>query len=432
MRQFRYVPRLRRARKGVQRRGEPAEGADAIVMSITKPKNAEYLIAILILSLSLFGCLMVYSSSSHYAEQNLGDSMFFFKRQLLWFIIALACGFGAYLIGYKRMLKYSSYLLGISVLLLLVVLFTEPVRNVHRWLRIGPFNFQPSEMAKIALILFTASALAQLSNQIRDWKSYISITTVAAIVCGLVLIEPDIGSTLTLSASIGMMLYVAGAKGRHLLTAISGGSGIIALMIFGFGYEKDRILDWIVGLLNPFNSPYQVKQGLIAIGSGGITGSGLGSGGQKLLFLPEPHSDFIYANIAEETGMMLTIPLLASFLFLFYLGVRVAMRIEEKSGKLIAFGLISLISISALTNIGVVLGVLPVTGLPLPFISYGGSSMLFSMISIGIILSVIRESNTITNQEKYRFDRYSLRSRWYRRSHISGNSYRPQAYKRKT
>ncbi len=401
-------------------------------MATTKTKNAEYSIAILILSLSLFGCLMVYSSSSHYAEQNLGDSMFFFKRQLLWLVVALVCGIGVYVIGYRRMLGYSSYLLGMSALLLIVVLFTEPIRNVHRWLRIGPFNFQPSEMAKIALILFTASALAQLSNRIRDWRNYIAITVVAAIVCGLILIEPDIGSTLTLSASIGLMLYIAGASGRHLLAAISGGGGIITLMIFGFGYEKDRVSDWIVGLLDPFNSPYQVKQGLIAIGSGGITGSGLGSGGQKLLFLPEPHSDFIYANIAEETGMILTIPLLASFLFLFYLGVRIAMRIEEKSGKLTVFGLTSLISISALINIGVVLGVLPVTGLPLPFISYGGSSMLFSMVSVGIILSVIRESSAITNQERYRFDRYSLRSRWYRRSHISGNSYRPQTYKGKT
>lgn len=401
-------------------------------MATTKTKNAEYSIAILILSLSLFGCLMVYSSSSHYAEQNLGDSMFFFKRQLLWLVVALVCGIGVYVIGYRRMLGYSSYLLGMSALLLIVVLFTEPIRNVHRWLRIGPFNFQPSEMAKIALILFTASALAQLSNRIRDWMNYIAITVVAAIVCGLILIEPDIGSTLTLSASIGLMLYIAGASGRHLLAAISGGGGIITLMIFGFGYEKDRVSDWIVGLLDPFNSPYQVKQGLIAIGSGGITGSGLGSGGQKLLFLPEPHSDFIYANIAEETGMILTIPLLASFLFLFYLGVRIAMRIEEKSGKLTVFGLTSLISISALINIGVVLGVLPVTGLPLPFISYGGSSMLFSMVSVGIILSVIRESSAITNQERYRFDRYSLRSRWYRRSHISGNSYRPQTYKGKT
>ena len=392
-------------------------------------KNLDLLLIVLVITISLFGCLMVYSSSSHSADQNRHDSLYYFKRQLLWLLIAFVGGGIAYLIGFKRLLHISPTLLAITAGLLILVLFLEPIRGVHLGISFGQINFQPSEMAKIALILFFASAIARVEDQINDLTSFIALAGVAGFICGLIIIEPDIGNTLALAVSLGFMLYIGGSRKRHLLALATLGIIVICVMVFGFGYEKDRIVGYLAGLQNPLEAPYQVRQGLIGVGNGGIIGTGWGGGGQKLLFLPVPYSDFIYAVIAEETGMILTLPLITVYLILFYLGCRIAEKCADLEAKLVVFGMSAILTASAFINIGVVLAVLPVTGLTLPFISYGGSSLLSNMIAVGIILSVAKDQDSFSNQEKAKLNGYNIRSRWYRRAHLPGVGYRQQALK---
>ncbi|MCP4632336.1 MAG: cell division protein FtsW [candidate division Zixibacteria bacterium] len=386
--------------------------------------------AILVLVLSLFGILMVYSSSAHFAEQYIGDSLFYFKRQLLWLVISLIGGSCAYLFGYRRLIELSPIILAVSIILLVAVLFLPEVRNVHRWIKIGSINFQPSEMARIALILFFAMILPKQIKALENFKTYMILVGGALLVGGLIMIEPDIGTTLSLIVSLGLILFLAGSRKTHLAVTIAVAVVGISVLIFGLGYERSRIDEYFLGLENPYDSQYQVLQGLLAIGSGGIFGTGLGIGGQKLLFLPEPHSDFIFASIAEETGILITLPLITVFLLLFLRGCKIASKCQDKSGMLAAFGLSALVATSAFINIGVVLGVLPVTGLPLPFVSYGGSSLLFNMIAVGIILSVSKANSNALLMEKTGFGGYNFRRRRNWRSHIPGVSYRKPAYKR--
>lgn len=381
---------------------------------------------ILIAGLSLFGCLMVYSASSHYAAQNHGTSFYYFGRQLMWLSISVIGGLGAYLIGYRRLVENSVILVVVSFILLVLVLFLPATRNVHRWIQMGPVNFQPSEMARISVILFFTLVLAHKNDKGVDPGKYITLIAVATVIGGLIVIEPDIGNTLALTASLGAVLYLSGCRKRNLALTASLMVMIVGVMIFGFGYEQDRLVEYISGLKNPFDSQYQVLQSLVAIGSGGLFGTGLGEGGQKLLFLPEPYSDFIFASTAEETGILITLPLITIFTLIFLRGCRIARESRDVEGTIVAYGLSTMIVASAFINIGVVMGVLPVTGLPLPFISYGGSSLLFNMIAAGIILSVSGISgeksklHTHPGTGRDSFGRYHIRRRWYGRSYLPG------------
>jgi cell division protein FtsW len=381
---------------------------------------------ILIAGLALFGCLMVYSASSHYAAQNHSTSFYYFGRQLIWLSISVIGGLGAYLIGYRRLVENSVLLVIVSFILLVLVLFLPPIRNVHRWIQMGPVNFQPSEMARISVILFFTLVLAHKNDKGVDPGKYITLIAAATVIGGLIVIEPDIGNTLALTASLGAVLYLSGCRKRYLALTASLMVMIVGVMIFGFGYEQDRLVEYISGLKNPFDSQYQVLQGLIAIGSGGLFGTGLGEGGQKLLFLPEPYSDFIFASTAEETGIIITLPLITIFTLIFLRGCRIARESRDAEGTIVTYGLSTMIVASAFINIGVVMGVLPVTGLPLPFISYGGSSLLFNMIAAGIILSVSgisgekSKSRTHSGTGRDSFDRYHIRRRWYGRSYLPG------------
>ncbi|MBD3169164.1 MAG: hypothetical protein GF307_06745 [candidate division Zixibacteria bacterium] len=398
---------------------------------ISRLSEIDSAFALMVLVLAIFGCLMVYSSSAHYCEQNIGDSFYYIKKQMMWLVISIIAGIAAYLAGYRRLLEWSPWLLLLSCVFLVAVLFSPPIRNVHRWIKLGPFNFQPSEMARIFLVLFFAFYLSLKRNELKGINAFLVLICVSTLIGGLIVIEPDIGTTLSMTAALGLMLYIAGIRAAYLMATGGAALTAVVVMIFGFGYQQDRIIHYINGLCDPLQSQYQVLQGIIAIGSGGFLGAGLGEGGQKLLFLPESYSDFVFANIAEETGLIGTIPLILMYAFLFKRGCTIARGSSSFAGSLVACGLTTLICASAFINMGVVAGILPVTGLPLPFISYGGSSMLFSMISVGIILSVAQESVSSSNSGILSRDRHNLRRRWYRRTHLSGARYRRPAYKRK-
>ncbi len=387
----------------------------------------------LVLILALLGTLMVFSSSSYYAEhfakQCNGDSWYYFKRQIAWLVIGLIGGGGAYLLGYRRILRLSPYILLVSVILLVVVMFFKPIKDVHRWIRIGSISFQPSEFAKMAILLFMSSELSKEFRRASESARFISILVVVGIVCGLILIGPDLGSALALGMSLGILMYLAGIKKSYLLMTGIASLVVVIIIIFGFGYKKNRIEGYISGLENPLESPYQVKQGLTAIGSSGVLGKGLGSGRQKMLFLPEPHTDFIFANIAEETGFLGTIPLISVYLLLFYIAEKIASRCKDPAGRLLVWGLSVAITLTSFINIAVVLGILPVTGLPLPFISYGGSSLFFNMVAAALVASVAFSGGKAFSWEIKPIGGYHNSRRRYRRPSVSGTGNRQKPNK---
>ena len=338
------------------------------------------------------GIVMVYSASAMVADQRFHSTTYFFKRQLIWFAISLPIMILAMRVDYHFLQKMALPLLAISLVLLVVVLFRPPVNGVRRWIRFGPLGFQPSELFRYAFIIFLSGSLARRLGKIKQFKyffiPYFPILTIGAL---LVIREPDLGTTLSIGLTVFLLLFMAGAKLRHLAMVALPTLAAVLVLIFGLGYERDRIDDYVKSIHNPMEGSYQVKQSILSLGSGGIMGVGLGQGKQKLLFLPEPHTDFILANIGEEGGFMLLGVILTLFAMLGWRGLRIAFRAEDHFGLFLALGITSSIMITFMINAGVISGMLPTTGLPLPFLSYGGSSLLLNLTGIGVLLNISRQ-----------------------------------------
>ena len=338
------------------------------------------------------GIVMVYSASAMVADERFHSTTYFFKRQLIWFIVSLPVMILAMRIDYHLFQKTALPLLVVALALLVVVLFRPPVNGVRRWIRFGPFGFQPSELFRYAFIIFLCSSLSKRLGKIKQFKYlFIPYFPILAIGALLIVREPDLGTTLTVGSTVFLLLFIAGAKLRHLAVIILPTLAAVFVLIFGLGYERERIDDYIRSIRNPLEGSYQLKQSILSLGSGGVMGVGLGEGKQKLLFLPEPHTDFILANMGEEGGFALLGVVLALFMILSWRGLRAAFRAEDHFGFFLALGITSSIVITFVINAGVVSGILPTTGLPLPFLSYGGSSLLLNLMGIGILLNISRQ-----------------------------------------
>ncbi len=341
--------------------------------------------------LLLIGLVMVYSTSSIIAAGRFGSQMYFFKQQFIWVLLSAAAIFLIARLDLPRLAVYSAPALLVTLLLLALV-FTMPARNgSQRWLFLFGFSLQPSELFRFLMIVYFAFSLSNPKRNITQLKDLL-YPYVPIIGLGLLLIamEPDLGMVIVMTISTVGVFFLAGARIKHLAVAVLPAIGLASFMVFVIGYKKARIIDYMASIQDPLQGSYQVKQAALTLGSGGLLGVGLGNGSQKLFFLPYPHTDFIFAAIGEELGMIGLLCILALFAYILWRGFKIAAAQPDKFGYLLAAGMSWSLFVSIAINIGVVTAILPVTGLPLPFISYGGSSLLMSSAAVGVLLNLSR------------------------------------------
>jgi len=337
---------------------------------------------------------MIYSTSSIYAWERYKDSFFFLKRHLIFLIIGAIFTFLAMSIDYRILRRWAMPLLASSLFLLILVLIPgigREVSGANRWFRFKFISFQPSELANIALIVYIADFIARKENQIRTLlKGFLPPMLILGFTLLLILMQPDLGTSLALGMVVFIMLCVAGARLSYLLTVVLVTLPLLAVLIFSVPYRRMRIMAFLNPWLDPKGSGFQIIQSQIALGSGGIFGLGLGQSKQKLFYLPAAHTDFIFSIIGEELGLLGTLGVVMLFMILLYQGFKVIKNASGKFGYFLSLGLVLIISFKAAINIGVSCGLLPTKGLPLPFISYGGSSLIFDMVSVGILMNIAR------------------------------------------
>lgn len=342
--------------------------------------------------LTAFGVLMVYSSSSIMAAARYQDGFYFLKRQGLYAVVGLLVMIGLMRLDYHKLRPWAVLGMLASTLLLLGVLVPgvgNTAGGAARWIRIGGLTFQPSEAAKVGLVLYLAHSLARKQDKLKSFKlGVLPYMVVLALLLLLLLMQPDLGSALTMGGVAMIMLLAAGSRLSHLMSI-----GILALpflhhAILGVDYRRRRIMAFLDPWKYPTDEGFQIIQSMIAFGNGGLTGQGLGGSQQKLFFLPEAHTDFIFSVLGEEAGFIGVLMVSSLFLVLIWRGFRVAMLAPDEFGRLLAFGLTLLLGLQAFANMGVVMGLLPTKGLALPFLSYGGTSLVTSLATVGILLNI--------------------------------------------
>ncbi len=353
-----------------------------------------YLFAMVVVLVAT-GLLMIYSASAMqiYSPSSGGpeDPNHFLFKQSLALIVGAAMAFAVHAIDYRELNRISIAAAGMTsvVILLIGALLSKPINGTHRWINLGKFSLQPSEFAKIAVVIAIAALLSRREGEVESpFRTLLPSAGIVALPVLLVLAQPDFGTALSYFAITGVMLFVAGLRFRWFL-----GSALILLpplagYMWSASYRRDRILAFLNVEADPLGKGFHAIQSLIAVGTGGWHGLGLGSGKQKLFFLPYPHTDFIYAIVGEELGLIGCVAVLAVFGVLFARGLRAAVHAPDSFGRLVAVGLSAMIMFQALLNISVVLVLVPTKGIPLPFISYGGSALWADLIAVGILLNI--------------------------------------------
>ena len=352
----------------------------------------DYFLFTVVMILTGLGIIMIFSTSGIVALQKFGDKYFFLRRQILWLMISVISFLITMRIDYRRYEKLSLPLLFFSAVLLILVLVPGigiTINGARRWLKLGRFTFQASELVKLAMVIYLASALSRKQNQITEFKrGFFPMLIIICSLFSLVLIEPDLGTAITLLAVSFFLLFVGGVQFWHLIIPVI---AVAPLSYFIFR-SKPYMMRRLLAFINPWEDPtgigYHIIQALTALGSGGTSGVGLGESNQKMFYLPEAHTDFIYAIIGEEFGFIGTTLVLALFFIIIVRGAKIALKCDNLFGGLLAGGIIITIALQALINIGVVTGVLPTKGITLPFISYGGSSLLINLTAVGILLNI--------------------------------------------
>lgn len=356
------------------------------------PKKYDKLLLIAVILICIFGIIMIYSASSIWAEYKYNDPFKFVKAQSIFFIIGLLFIFILSKFNIDILYKKANLILLTCFILLVLVLIPGigTIRNGSRsWFGIGSLGIQPSEFAKIGLIIFVAKYLANNQKNVKDIKKgVLPILLVIGVFFALIMLEPDFGTAMVIVLTLIVMIFISGVKLSFFIKiGILGLLGIVGLIIVA-PYRMERIISFLNPWVDPLGSGYQIIQSLYAIGPGGLLGQGFLNSHQKQFYLPEPQTDFIFSIISEEFGF-LGILIVTSFIaFIFYRIIKIALKENNLFKKYLAFGLGFGIIIQSLLNIAVVIGLIPVTGVTLPFLSYGGSSLLISMISIGIILNI--------------------------------------------
>ena len=335
--------------------------------------------------------VMVYSASAVLADQRFDQPYLFLIKQAMWAVLGVAVLAVAMRIDYRtyRNDAFVWAVLGVVVLMLLLVFFSPPVNGTRRWFNIGGLGIQPSELAKVAAVFFTALILERRMHRIDDVKySLLPIAIVVGAMSALILLEPDFGTAISLLLIVGMMVFAAGLNYRYLVGSALAAIPVLYIVLISAPYRRRRLLAFLDPWSDSTGDGFQLIQSLISVGTGHVFGKGLMAGVQKLFYLPEPHTDFIYAVIGEELGLVGATCILICFCVIAWRGVRIAMRAEDTFGSFVALGLTAMIAIQALVNISVVLGLLPTKGIPLPLVSAGGSSLLINLLGMGVLLNI--------------------------------------------
>lgn len=341
------------------------------------------------------GLVMVFSSSAVMSEERFGSAYLFLRKQIVWDILGLLMLVVCLRVDYHKWQKKSYALLGIAVVGLILVLFVGPmIKGARRWIHVGPITFQPSELAKLTVVLFMATYLDRNKSKVKNLvEGYIPLLFVLGMVCGLVVLEPDLGSAVLIATVGGTMMFLSGVRWQHI--SATAGLAMIPLyfLLFHVPFRRRRLMAFLNPWADPEHAGYQVTQSMLAFGSGGIWGKGLGASTLKQLYLPDPHTDFIFPIIGEELGFIGALMVILLFAYWGWRGWQTAKRAPDLFGQLIAAGITSWVLMQAAINMGVSCGILPTKGLPLPFISFGGSSTVITMAAVGILLNVSAQSS---------------------------------------
>ncbi|WP_410768155.1 putative lipid II flippase FtsW [Fontibacillus sp. BL9] len=380
----------------------------------------DFQLLILTLLMVGFGIVMVFSSSSSIAQVNKSfgyDPMYFTKRQIAFGAVGFIGMFISMNIPYEKYKKLFAPVFILAIILLLIVPFSGSINGASSWFKIGTLGIQPTELAKITTIMYLSALISKKGERFRDLRTgYIPVMVIVGFVAGLIMLQPDLGSCLILVATAGLIIFAGGANLKHIMGSIA----LLVLgasIVMGVGALWDKInpsesaaaesnykLGRIQAYINPWEDPqhtgYNLIQSMTAIGHGGLTGTGFGQGIQKLHYLPNAYNDFIFSVIGEEFGFIGSIIFLIFYIYFIWRGLLVSLRSHSTFGTLMGVGIMGLIAIQAFINIGGVTRTIPVTGVTLPFISYGGSSLLVMMVAMGIVLSISRESSLPTKQER--------------------------------
>jgi len=349
-----------------------------------------------VLLLLCIGIIMVLSASSPVSVSGENRDIYrYFKKQLVWIALGLTAMYIASHYNYRKYRKLIIPLAALSIVLLLAVFGFKEINGAHSWIIIGNFQFQPSEFVKLGVILILSHMLSGKASKIHSFREgLLPPLAVVAVVCILVVMEPDLGTAMVIAVTSFIMLFAGGARYRHLAGMAVAGIGLATAAIVAAPYRFDRILAFLHPEKAPRGIGWQITQSLYAIGSGGLMGVGLGRSMQKFKWIPEQHTDFIFSVASEELGFIGGVFIIFLFIFFGARGYRIAKNSRDDFGCLLACGITSMILVEAVINIAVVTGSMPVTGITLPFISYGGSSLVFKLAGVGILLNVSRYVNT--------------------------------------
>ena len=352
-----------------------------------------------VVALVSVGVVMVYSASAIIAADRFRDPYFFLKKQLFWAVLGFGCLWAAMTLNYRILERIMLPLLVVSLVLLVLVLvppFSQEINGTRRWFRWGPVSFQPAELAKFSLVVYLAHFLTRRREVVESfWLGLLPPLLVAGSMAGLVLLQPDLGSSLTLVVLVFCLLFLAGGRVRQMTLVAASALPLLAVAIYMAPYRLKRITTFLDPWADPRGSGFQIIQSYLALGSGGLFGRGLGESKQKLFYLPEPYTDFIFAVLGEELGLLGAVSVIGLFGLLIWRGIRIGLGAPDPFGALLALGLTALLACQTLVNLGVVTGALPTKGLPLPFISFGGSSLIMAMVSVGVLLNISQHARDV-------------------------------------
>lgn len=354
--------------------------------------NYDFKLLFPVLILVGIGTVMVYSASSALAAKKFSTDLYFLKKQ------GISAGVGLFALVFCRycplewIRKSTYYVLGLAFILLILVQFTDlgvKVGGARRWMRVHGVSFQPSEFARFAMVVFLAYSLSKKKEQIRDLTTgFLPHIIVLMGFTALIILQPDFGSVMILAMLTWIMLYVGGASKKHLFLTLALALPLLLFFLFGEEYRRNRMMAFWDPWAYAADGGYQIIHSLMAFGTGGLIGTGIGKGYQKLFYLPEPHTDFIFSVVGEELGLIGVVFILCMFVSILYFGIRIALNARNLFGLYLAVGITLSIALQASVNIGVSLALLPTKGLTLPFISYGGTSLVLNMTAIGILMNI--------------------------------------------
>ncbi|HEY2925157.1 MAG TPA: putative lipid II flippase FtsW [Candidatus Eisenbacteria bacterium] len=368
--------------------------------AVAAPRKLDWGILLPVMGLLALGLVMVYSSSAVLGADRYHSQFFFLKRQAVRLVLGLLVMLFLARLDYRRLVPIAPWALAVSVglLTILVVLGGAGVRGANRWLSVAEFTLQPTEIARATCVIYLAKLLDRKGDRIRSFRDgVLPAAGVLGLIAILILKQPNLGSTIALLVTGFLMLHLAGARPRHLGILAGAGALLASFQVLRHPYMLDRVQGWISHWSSGVDvqgKGWQLHQSIVALGSGGIFGEGPGRGMQKFFFLPDPHTDFIYAVIGEELGLVGTVSVLAAFAVLFLRGLKIAGKAPDRFGFLLAAGSTVSLAVYVGMNLSVVTGIIPTTGLPLPFLSYGGSALVVNLGVVGVLLNVASQTKT--------------------------------------